>query len=230
MPGAFEPDQLPEERRWPADDRPDRHSRRLRPTLIGAAIVALLALGAFYSAGETLVAPQAVPRGADIVLVKSDYNHGERLAAGLRALQLTGARRLVVFLDRRSLDWQRAQVLGDLARRQVSTENVRLAETRSDLDQARLAAGLAHRCGWRTVVVATSNWNTRRVRFLFGRALGHGVSLSVVGTHEGFRPGQWWRSSRDRAIVRYEWPRLVVQSLRYALAEPAPRDDPSVPC
>ncbi len=197
-----------------------------------AAMVVVLCLACFLSAGRVLVATGTIPSHADAVIVVANYNHGERLAAGIEAMSASGAGRMVVLLDQNAPVVERNQVTADLARRHWSLDRARLvAGGYSTVDQARISAGLVRRCKWRTVVVVTSTWNTHRAAVLFSRAIdGSAASVKVTGTAEPFHPWTWWAHSEDRQSVLYEWPRLIVQAARYSVSAPSPRDPGAVPC
>jgi uncharacterized SAM-binding protein YcdF (DUF218 family) len=78
----------------------------------------------------------------------------------------------------------------------------------------RLAAG--HR--WRTVIVVTSKYHTRRTGFAMRRALdGSGVRVIVrASRYDMADPAHWWRARGDVRFVAEEWQKLIAYRLGLA--------------
>jgi uncharacterized SAM-binding protein YcdF (DUF218 family) len=52
---------------------------------------------------------------------------------------------------------------------------------------------------WRKVLLVTSNYHTRRARYIFRKTLPSEVSLEVAGApNSDFEPGTWWQSRQGR--------------------------------
>jgi uncharacterized SAM-binding protein YcdF (DUF218 family) len=52
---------------------------------------------------------------------------------------------------------------------------------------------------WGKVLLVTSNYHTRRARYIFRKVLPRAVSLEVAGAPSSdFEPGTWWRSRQGR--------------------------------
>ena len=52
---------------------------------------------------------------------------------------------------------------------------------------------------WRKVLLVTSNYHTRRARYIFRKTLPSEVSLEVAGAPSSdFEPGSWWQSRQGR--------------------------------
>lgn len=64
---------------------------------------------------------------------------------------------------------------------------------------------------WRTVIVVTSRFHTRRARFAMRRTLsGTGVDVIMrASRYDGFSPDHWWRSRSDVRMVLFEMPKLI---------------------
>jgi uncharacterized SAM-binding protein YcdF (DUF218 family) len=49
--------------------------------------------------------------------------------------------------------------------------------------------------GWRRILLVTSNYHTRRARYIFRKVLPENVSLAVAGAADSqFNPSNWWES------------------------------------
>jgi len=65
--------------------------------------------------------------------------------------------------------------------------------------------------GWRTVIVVTSKYHTRRSGFAMRRALeGTGVTVIMrASRYDPSDPAHWWRRRRDVRFLMEEWPKLI---------------------
>jgi uncharacterized SAM-binding protein YcdF (DUF218 family) len=72
--------------------------------------------------------------------------------------------------------------------------------------------------GWRTVIVVTSKYHTRRTGFAMRRALaGTGVEVIVrASRYDPADPAHWWRHRRDVRSLMEEWPKLIAYWLGLA--------------
>jgi len=69
--------------------------------------------------------------------------------------------------------------------------------------------------GWRTVIVVTSKYHTRRAGFAIRRALeGTGVEIVVrASRYDAADPARWWRQRNDIRVLMSEWPKLIAYRL-----------------
>ncbi len=66
-------------------------------------------------------------------------------------------------------------------------------------EEAEALKALIAQKGWRRMIVVTSNYHTRRARYIFRRVLPQNVSLEVAGAADpGFDPANWWESRQGR--------------------------------
>jgi uncharacterized SAM-binding protein YcdF (DUF218 family) len=90
-------------------------------------------------------------------------------------------------------------------------------EVNSTADEARcLARYLEDHPGW-TVAVVTTDFHTRRTRWIFRRTLGDRVAgLRLVGVpHERFGPDDWWRHEYGVMTYLDEYGKLAYYLARY---------------
>lgn len=64
---------------------------------------------------------------------------------------------------------------------------------------------LAEQKGWRRILLVTSNYHTRRARYIFRKVFPESVRLEVAGAPDpDFDPATWWESRRGRKIFFLE--------------------------
>jgi hypothetical protein len=62
-------------------------------------------------------------------------------------------------------------------------------------EEAEALKDLVIHRGWKKVLVVTSNYHTRRARFIFGRIFPAGVTVRVSAAQDSeFDPGGWWET------------------------------------
>jgi uncharacterized SAM-binding protein YcdF (DUF218 family) len=72
--------------------------------------------------------------------------------------------------------------------------------------------------GWRTLIVVTSKYHTRRAGYAMRRAL-DGAPVDVVmraSRYDPSDPARWWRHRRDIRWLAEEWPKLMAYRLGLA--------------
>jgi len=58
---------------------------------------------------------------------------------------------------------------------------------------------------WKTVVVVTSNYNTRRARYIFQGVFPPSIAVSVASAHDGdFDPERWWEKRKSVHLFAHE--------------------------
>jgi uncharacterized SAM-binding protein YcdF (DUF218 family) len=136
---------------------------------------------------------------ADAIIVLSDDNYaGDRAfhAADLYRIRVAP---LVVASGRmlRPYTGMAEIIERDLETHGVPMESIvkfphRAANTREEAEA--LKALVANR-GWRRVLIVTSNYHTRRTRFIFSRVFPSNVAVRVSAAHDSeFDPAHWWET------------------------------------
>jgi vancomycin permeability regulator SanA len=68
-------------------------------------------------------------------------------------------------------------------------------------EEAAEAARLIKARGWKRIMVVTSNYHTRRARFIFERTLPPGVTLRVSAARDSeFDPSRWWETRQGQNL------------------------------
>lgn len=154
--------------------------------------------------GDLLVAPDALPPHSDVLVVLAGSIRGEqvRRSEAIRLLGEGRADRLVLsapqveYLGEWVPDLMRRhveRVYGDQAARRVVLCLQKASSTREEA-AALLPCLEGH--GWRTVVIVTSNYHTRRARHVWHEVLREArspIRVRVYGVSDGdFEPRAWW--------------------------------------
>jgi vancomycin permeability regulator SanA len=121
----------------------------------------------------------------------------------------------------------------DLVERGVPREKiVRLShDADSTKEEAVSVAKLAQEMHWKRIVVVTSNYHTRRARYIFSRVFPTAITVKVASARDGsFDPERWWEKRESIKLFAHEVAGMVVavwelrrpekQAARAALAKP----------
>jgi len=101
----------------------------------------------------------------------------------------------------------------DLVERGVPRDKiVRFAhDADSTLEEAQAVARLTTERKWRSVIVVTSNFHTRRARYIFRRVFPRGMEVRVASARDGdFDPGRWWEKRKSIKELTREFAGMVV--------------------
>jgi uncharacterized SAM-binding protein YcdF (DUF218 family) len=203
--------------------RVPRHSQRggIFSKLLALLAVAVLVFGLYLfrvpilqACGHFWIVDEA-PGPADAIMILGDDNlQGDRAT---RAAELYRAHwaPLIVASGRPIRPYLSVP---DLMRRDLEQRGVPesailsyprpVANTREEAEALRK---LAMERGWRHVLVVTSNYHTRRTRFIFYRVWPQGFEFRTVGAHDSdFDPDSWWRSREGVKLILHETLGIVV--------------------
>ena len=76
---------------------------------------------------------------------------------------------------------------------------------RNTLEEAGAVSGFLTSHGWKKIIVVTSNYHTRRARFIYERSLAPGSELRVVAASDpDYDPNSWWRTRQGLKTFFYE--------------------------
>lgn len=171
--------------------------------LLGLILIAALVLGLYLFrrpilrwAGQWWVVEEK-PLRADAIVVLGDDNYAGDRASRAAELFAEGWAPRVVASGR----WLRpyasiAELIErDLAERGVPREAIlRYPSSASNTyEEAQALARLAREHGWRRLNIVTSNYHTRRARYIFRKTLGPAFELRVVAAPDWtYNPQTWW--------------------------------------
>ena len=186
-------------------------SRRVDPSQGGGILVSLvtfvtvvLVLAALYLArhpifrllGEAWVVEDTLDR-SDAILVLSDDNFYADRATRASQVYRQNLGPIVVASGRRLRPYAGIAELmeHDLIERGVPKDKIlRIAhDSDNTREEAQALAQVAKQKKWRSVIVVTSNYHTRRARYIFSHIFPEDVKIRITGAHDdNFDPERWW--------------------------------------
>jgi uncharacterized SAM-binding protein YcdF (DUF218 family) len=139
---------------------------------------------------------------ADAIIVLGDDNfYGDRATQAAQMFR-QGVAPVVVASGRRLRPSAGISELieHDLIERGVPRDRVeRFAhDAENTREEAVALRRLAGEKGWKSVVVVTSNYHTRRVRYIFQKVFPRAIEVSVASARDGsFDPEHWWERRKS---------------------------------
>jgi uncharacterized SAM-binding protein YcdF (DUF218 family) len=136
-------------------------------------------------------------RPADAIVVISDDNfYADRATRAAEAYR-QGLAPVVVASGRRLRPYAgiAEMMQHDLIERGVPKDKILLVAHDADntRDEARALAPWAVKEKWRSVIVVTSNYHTRRTRYIFSRVFPVSTAVMITAARDGdFDPERWW--------------------------------------
>jgi uncharacterized SAM-binding protein YcdF (DUF218 family) len=101
----------------------------------------------------------------------------------------------------------------DLVERGVPREKILRVSHDADntREEAETLARVAEEKKWHSVIVVTSNYHTRRARYIFRRVFPRGIEISVASARDGeFDPRAWWEKRKSTKELMREFAGMVV--------------------
>ncbi len=190
---------------------------RLAGLLILAAAALLLFLFRFSilrAAGGWLVVSDPLEPSNAIIMLSGDDPAGDR-AAGAAALYKAGWAPIVVASGAEIRPYLSE---ADLEKRDLMADGVpssAVLPLRQDglytLQEARDLLPLCQQEHWTRVIVVTSNYHTRRARYIFRHVFPPSITVRVTPAPDGgFAPGDWWQSRAGMIIFGRETAALCI--------------------
>lgn len=177
-------------------------------------------------AGELWVVNES-PVQSDAIIVLGDDNYAGDRAQHAAELYRMGLAPVVVASGRALRPYAGVSELieRDLESRGVPAASIVKFQQRAENthEEAEALSGLITSRGWKRVLVVTSNYHTRRARFIFERVLPPGISVHVSGAHDlDFDASRWWETRLGQklffdelvgyAVARWELRRKAVSA------------------
>lgn len=152
---------------------------------------------------------------ADVLIVLSDDNFYADRATRAAELFREGKASLVVASGRRLRPSAGIAELmeHDLVERGVPKDKIlRFAQDGdSTREEAQALAKLAKTKKWRKAIVITSNYHTRRARYIFRRVFPQDIEIRVAGARDGdFDAENWWEKSKSTKLFIREITGMMV--------------------
>jgi uncharacterized SAM-binding protein YcdF (DUF218 family) len=189
----------------------NRDSREIPRAQSGGALSSLVAFVAFVLvccvlyfarhpifrfAGESWIVEDKLEH-SDAIIVLSDDNFYADRATRAAQVYRQGLAPLVVASGRRLRPYAGIAELmeHDLVERGVPKDKILRAAHDADSTrmEAQALAQVATQHKWRSFIIVTSNYHTRRARYIFEHVFPKGSIIRVTGARDGdFDPGSWW--------------------------------------
>jgi uncharacterized SAM-binding protein YcdF (DUF218 family) len=152
---------------------------------------------------------------ADALVVLSDDNFYADRATRTAELLREGKAPLIVASGRRLRPNAGIAELmeHDLIERGVPKEKiVRLPhDADSTKEEAEAVLKFAKERKWRSLIVVTSNYHTRRARYIFRRVFSQGIEVHIASARDGdFDPQNWWKKRKSTKELTREFAGMIV--------------------
>jgi uncharacterized SAM-binding protein YcdF (DUF218 family) len=155
------------------------------------------------------------PQASDAIVILGDDDYNADRAARAAELFKAGVAPEVVASGRFLRPYASVAELErhDLADRGVSAGSVILLAHHAEntRDEALAIGQFLFSHGWKRITVVTSNYHTRRARYICERAFPAGTSLRVVAARDSaYDPDRWWQSREGVKIFVHEFGGMIV--------------------
>jgi uncharacterized SAM-binding protein YcdF (DUF218 family) len=159
--------------------------------------------------GESWVIDEPSERADAIVLVGDDNFYADR-ASRVAELSRQEVAPVVVASGRRLRPNAGLSELmeHDLIERGVPRNKIlRLDHTAADtIEEARLLSKLAQERRWHSVIIVSSNYHTRRVRYIYEKIFPSSIAVSVAAARDAeFDPDHWWEKRKSIRLLGHEF-------------------------
>ena len=188
-------------RRWQRDD-PSQRGGILFSLITLVAVLLVLAVlylarhPIFRLVGEGWVVEDTLERSDAILVLGDDNFYADRATRasqvyrqGLGAIVVASGRRLRPYAGIAEL------IEHDLIERGVPKDKILRVPHDADntREEAQTLAQVAIQKKWRSVIVVTSNFHTRRARYIFSHVFPKDIRIRITGAPDGdFDPERWW--------------------------------------
>ena len=152
---------------------------------------------------------------ADALIVLSDDNFYADRATRAAELFREGKAPIVVASGRRLRPMAGIAELmeHDLVERGVPKDKIiRLAhDGDSTREEAEALTKLVTQKKWHSVIVVTSNYHTRRARYIFHKVFPQGIEVCMASARDGdFDPQHWWKKRKSIKELTQEFAGMIV--------------------
>ena len=181
-------------------------------TLIALVFLAVL-LGGIYLArhpllrfaGESLVVEDLLEKSDAIIILSDDNFYADRATRAAELFRQKLAPIVVASGIRLRPNAGIAELMThDLIERGVPRDNILPFPQDADntREEAQFLQKLAQEKNWKNVIVVTSNYHTRRAKYIFGKLFARSVTVRMAAARDAdYDPQHWWE--RRKSVKRY---------------------------
>jgi len=164
--------------------------------------------------GETWIVEDPLEKSDAIVVLSDDNFYADR-AAHAADLYRHGWAQVVVASGRKLRPYAGVGELmqHDLIERGVPKDKIVVISHNAEntREEAQVLLQQVAERKWHSVIVVTSNYHTRRARYIFTRVFPQQVGVTVSGANDGsFDPEHWWQSRLGLKELTREWAGMLV--------------------
>jgi len=164
--------------------------------------------------GETWIVEDPLEKSDAIVVLSDDNFYADR-AAHAADLYRHGWAQVVVASGRKLRPYAGVGELmqHDLIERGVPKDKIVVISHNAEntREEAQILLQQVAERKWHSVIVVTSNYHTRRARYIFTRVFPQQVGVTVSGANDGsFDPEHWWQSRLGLKELTREWAGMLV--------------------
>lgn len=191
--------------------------RRLRAALVVLVVLGLLAYTQsekiLAAAGHYLVLSET-PRKVDVVFVLAGDFQGRRVMKACQLIAEGYASKAWVSGPDGVYGLKEADLAVSFAtQRGCPADRLEpfYSKANSTRDEALLFAAKARQSGFKTYLLVTSDFHTRRAARLFRREAPDLEGVIVAASDANFDPDNWWRSRPSQKTFAFEWIKTVTE-------------------
>jgi uncharacterized SAM-binding protein YcdF (DUF218 family) len=184
-------------------------------TIVALLFLAALCAVVFFArhpimrfAAESWVIDEPAPHADAIVVLGDDNFYGDRATHAAELFRQGVAPEIVASGRRLRPNAGVSELVEhDLVERGVPKEKiVRFThDADSTREEAQALAKLAVEHHWKTLVIVTSNYHTRRTRYIFEKVFPARIAVSVASARDGeFDPERWWEKRKSIKLFTRE--------------------------
>lgn len=196
----------------------------MKKLLITLVVILLVVIGSYFLSplildrmAQYLVVSDKLEK-ADVILVLAGDSNGERVDAGVKLYKQGYAK--YILMSGGPMAWH--LTYADWMKKQAVQEGVPAGvvllqnKSRSTIDDARFSLPIMQKRNFKSVILVTSPYHTRRAAGVFRKMLGPaGIRVMVIPTDKSdFNPDRWWTRHEDTAYVVWEYVSLVLYFLK----------------
>ena len=171
-------------------------------------------------AGEFLVVSDPLNKADAIVVLNGDSERDERLLYAVELWQKGYARKVIISAHK--VAWQSDEDISEwrhaLKLNIIPKESLVLAinEADSTREEARMLLPFVIKQGFKSVIIVTSNYHTRRSKKVFQKEWnGSGIQTTVsAAPFYQFHPDDWWKHRSDSRTFFFEFSKTLWSALK----------------